>query len=371
MATTFQVIYLGTTAELDPTEGNVTNENAGALVGLTFGGLGDPLVDRIQTLSAAVSTTGVPEYTRGSDATSYDSNNSLSNEAFRIDGGPRQVHDTTVVYNATLTYIDGTTANITAVVFQDTNGRLYLAPEITQNADQTALEALPIRSLTINSVAVQNATLSADRNVATFVVCFASGTAIRTPRGDVAVEDLKAGDLVETLDNGPQPVRWIGRTELGPDDLDAAPNMRPVTIRKDVIGNARDLTVSPQHGLLIGDRLVRARHLAETAGTGVRIARGKRSVTYLHLMFDSHQVVFAEDAPSESFYPGPMAQRMLSEHDRQTLGVAFPGVLSSDADQIEAVYGPPARPYLRRGEVDSAWRSYLDRATASEPVAAV
>lgn len=49
----------------------------------------------------------------------------------------------------------------------------------------------------------------------TGVVCFTSGTAIRPPRGDELIEDLAIGDLVTTLDNGPQPICGIGRRTLG------------------------------------------------------------------------------------------------------------------------------------------------------------
>lgn len=53
MATTFDVFYLGTFAELDPIEGNETSENAAALVGQVIGTAGAPLSQNVVTLSAA------------------------------------------------------------------------------------------------------------------------------------------------------------------------------------------------------------------------------------------------------------------------------------------------------------------------------
>ncbi|MBL9056263.1 MAG: Hint domain-containing protein, partial [Rhodobacteraceae bacterium] len=41
-------------------------------------------------------------------------------------------------------------------------------------------------------------------------ICFLRGTRITTPDGPRAIEDLAEGDLVTTLDHGPQPIRWIG-----------------------------------------------------------------------------------------------------------------------------------------------------------------
>ena len=143
MATTFHVLYLGTIAPLDPIEGNINAENAGAIVGTTFGSVGDPLYDHIHTFSP-----GSTSYTGGMLSDAYDVDNNVINEQFRIDGGVNQTMDASVVYNATITYVDGSTAAISAVVFQDTAGRFYLAPEVTYNADQVALEAQPIRSIT-------------------------------------------------------------------------------------------------------------------------------------------------------------------------------------------------------------------------------
>ena len=163
MATTFHVLYLGTIAPLDPIEGNINAENAGAIVGTTFGSVGDPLYDHIHTFSP-----GSTSYTGGMLSDAYDVDNNVINEQFRIDGGVNQTMDASVVYNATITYVDGSTAAISAVVFQDTAGRFYLAPEVTYNADQVALEAQPIRSITFNSVSVSETLLTASRYDADF-----------------------------------------------------------------------------------------------------------------------------------------------------------------------------------------------------------
>ena len=161
MATTFDVIYLGTAASLDPFEGDKQSENAGSLVGNTYGSSGSPLYDQVQTLSANSFAGGVGGV--------YDTDNTSSNDTFRIDGGPLQTHDSTVVYNATITYADGTTASFGVIVFQDTAGNLYLAPAYTPGFVDDAYEAKPIEALTLNSVASDTEDLGADREFADFV----------------------------------------------------------------------------------------------------------------------------------------------------------------------------------------------------------
>ncbi|MEX3017945.1 Hint domain-containing protein [Gymnodinialimonas hymeniacidonis] len=180
----------------------------------------------------------------------------------------------------------------------------------------------------------------------TGVICFTTGTAILTPRGSVLIEELRVGDLVCTVDNGPQPIRWIGIRQLGLKELSSSPELRPVLINAHVLGNERPLLVSPQHCMSLGEeQLVRAKHLAKTM-PGVRVAHGKRQVCYVHLLFDAHQIIFAENAKSESFYPGPMALKMMRQEARDELFQIFPELTSvrNLAVGENNPYGDTARP---------------------------
>ncbi|QQA43993.1 Hint domain-containing protein [Pelagovum pacificum] len=163
MATTFNVFYLGNNfGSIDPTEGDSEAENASLLINRTYGSTSDPLYNRIQTLS--------PGSYSGGNSTSYDQNNSLSNDTFRINGGSLQTYDGTATYNATLTYSDGTTTTITAVIVQDTAGRTYLFPEVTANTDQARLTAKPITSVRLTGVESQMVSgTTADRQATSFV----------------------------------------------------------------------------------------------------------------------------------------------------------------------------------------------------------
>ena len=146
MATTFDVFYLGSHASIDPTEGNDLAENAASLVGQTFGSEGDPLHQKIQEMAPGSTGFG------GGNTTAYDQNNSISSDTFTIDGGGDQTFDATAAYDLTLNYSDGTSATITGVIFQDTIGNTYLAPEFSANNDQIALEAKAIESITIDTL---------------------------------------------------------------------------------------------------------------------------------------------------------------------------------------------------------------------------
>lgn len=202
----------------------------------------------------------------------------------------------------------------------------------------------PGDSLTFSGAAADSSFFTVEN---TGVVCFAEGTLIRTPAGDVPIETLRSGDRVVTLDDGPQPIVWIARRQLDHAQLMNAPNQRPVALSPILTGGDAPLRVSPQHGVLLKidgqERLVRSGHLARMQGGLARVAQGCRGITYHHLMFERHQIVLANGVPSESFYPGPQAIGALSGAARTELAALFPALVWHSA---ERVVGPPARRYM-------------------------
>lgn len=186
----------------------------------------------------------------------------------------------------------------------------------------------------------------------TGVVCFAKGTRIRTPHGNVAIEDLRPGHLVETKDCGPQAILWIGSRRVGAAELSDKPQLRPLRVGADFTGSSRPLVVSPQHGVLVSqngiETLVRAKHLAEAAIGIVERIETCACVAYFHLLLSSHQIIFANDVPTESFYPGTQALRMVRAADRHKINQLIPGLSEFGAAQA---YGPTVRHFAKRREV--------------------
>lgn len=184
-------------------------------------------------------------------------------------------------------------------------------------------------------------------------VCFTQGTLIATPRGEVPVETLRRGDLVRTLDHGPKPLLLITARRLGAAELAAAPRLRPVRIGAGALGPGtpcRDLLVSPQHRVLVASRitarmfgsaevLVAAKHLL--GAPGIEVARDLATITYIHLLFERHQIVTANGAPSESLYTGPQALRSIPRAQRDEILTLFPEL--ADHPQIPPF---PARPLV-------------------------
>src|SRR5690606_25389196 len=172
---------------------------------------------------------------------------------------------------------------------------------------------------------------------------------IATPGGERAIEDLKAGDLVMTLDHGPQPLRWVGSRRVA-----AIGKLAPVEIAAGVLGNRRPLRVSPQHRMLVGgwavelaagtaEAFATARHLVD--GRSIRTVTGGE-VEYFHLLLDRHEVILAEGAASESFHPGPQGMQAMTLEARAEIRALFPDI-ARDAGQG---YGPLARPMLTQAE---------------------
>ncbi|MEQ3709363.1 MAG: Hint domain-containing protein [Tateyamaria sp.] len=213
----------------------------------------------------------------------------------RADGGD-QVNgsNVTAVWVGDTITLDGVV--ISGVTFYTADGGRYFTPD-----DGAVLEDGTITAQTFVNTSTQFP-------VGNFgPPCFVAGTRIRVPGGQVPVETLCVGDLVETRDHGAQRVRWVGsRTVTGQGAF------APVRIERGALGNADPLTVSPQHRIMIDDWragfylgddevLCPARLLVN----GDTITRETcPTVTYVHFMFDRHEIVYANGIAAESFLPG-------------------------------------------------------------------
>ena len=183
------------------------------------------------------------------------------------------------------------------------------------------------------------------------IICFTPGTRIATPKGARDIATLQVGDMVVTRDHGLQPIRWIqSRT------VPAIDSFAPIRIRPGVVtGQERDLLVSPQHRmmfqgyraeLLFGESevLIAAKHLID----GIQVTQDEGGeVTYIHMMFDEHEVVYAEGAATESFHPGDVGLTAISDPARYELLALFPELRTNVNG-----YGQTARRCLKKHECE-------------------
>ena len=133
---------------------------------------------------------------------------------------------------------------------------------------------------------------------------FTRGTHITLASGaQTPIEDLTIGDCILTRNDGVQEVRWIGQSTVR-----AVGDFAPICIRAGTLNNDRDLIVSPDHRLFIYQRtdrlgagrselLIKARHLVN--GDSVVVQDGG-FVDYFELLFDTHQIIYAEGIAAES-----------------------------------------------------------------------
>lgn len=189
------------------------------------------------------------------------------------------------------------------------------------------------------------------------IACFTPGTKIATLKGEVHVAKLCAGDKVVTRDNGIQEIRWVGSKKIDWRVMTAYPHLKPVLVRQGSLGNdlpERDLMVSPNHRVLVAnDRtalqfdepevLVAAKHLI-----GGNLVRSIDSIgtTYIHFMFDRHEVVLSDGIWTESFQPTDTTLKGFGNSQRAEIFEIFPDL---QTDEGKAKFGA-ARKTLTRNE---------------------
>ena len=302
MPLVWNAVFLGVREDVDTNENTNALENGQSLVG-TYGGNGAELSGQVARFTIN-DVDGDNRWDRDNEA-------QPERSSYEMDG---ETHAATLdsigVYRAEVSFTDGTTGNISAVIMQLNDGSVFLAPEFSNNADHNLLESGEIESLTLIEPLFENAVLVANRQDTDFVVCFDANSRIVTASGLRRAGDLAVGDLICTKDNGDQRIRWISRREVL-----AKGNAAPIAFARDAIGEHRPFRVSPQHKMLMtGWRAELLFGVPEILVPAIALVNDKTirqeeggTVEYVHFLFDKHEIIYVEGVPSESLHLGVSA----------------------------------------------------------------
>lgn len=258
----------------------------------------------------------------------------------------------------TLTVIDkdGVTVTITGTTFYLRDGRVLFTPE-----DGSKLTTSTYQS---SSWVSGQGSLPVSGPGGLGPPCFTPQTRILTAAGPKAVEKLRAGDVLHTLDQGLVPVRYIRDRWLSADHMARHANHRPVRIAAHALGPGlpeRDLLVSPQHRMLIrsaiAERMFGEVEILVPAGQltsvpGITQPDVSDRVRYIHLLLDHHAVVLAEAAPTETMFLGQETRKMLSAREADQIEVALGGAGRSMQPARLFVRGRRLRRLLERHEIN-------------------
>ncbi|WP_050528752.1 Hint domain-containing protein [Pseudorhodobacter aquimaris] len=224
-----------------------------------------------------------------------------------------------------------------------------LALRLEQDGSYWVLPLSPIGMGIDYTLLKMEAPQPSERLLDLLCISFGRGTLITLGNGaQRPIEDLSVGDRILTRDHGPQELRWLGKVTLR-----AVGAYAPVVIPAGEIENAGDLIISQHHRVFRylrhrgGDVakpevLVQAKHLVD--GERIFIREGGY-VDYFSLVFDSHEVIYAEGIPAESLLVTEATVSRLPSDLAAEVQARFPGVSQNQHFGIEA--GPQVVAALR------------------------
>ena len=217
--------------------------------------------------------------------------------------------------NSDIDVLDLTGSNVDKIVYD-------LFPDGTRNPEAGTVHFSDGSTMTFSEI----------ENV---IPCFTPGTTIATPKGERLIEDLRVGDRVITRDNGIQEIAWVGHKELSGTQLASSPHLKPILIKAGALGAGlpeRDMLLSPNHRVLVASEktqlyfeerevLAAAKHMIGAQGIhAVDVMR----TTYIHFMFERHEVVLSNGAWTESFQPGDYSLKGIGNSQRNEIFELFP-----------------------------------------------
>ncbi|MEO1140595.1 MAG: Hint domain-containing protein [Pseudomonadota bacterium] len=184
------------------------------------------------------------------------------------------------------------------------------------------------------------------------------GTPVTTKAGDIPVEQLKVGDSVLTYESGFQPIKWIGTTTIVLQGFDD--DLAPIRLEQDAMGRGQPgqaILVSPAHRVfwsgstaqaLFGKKrvLVPAKYMINGTTVQRDISRGR--ITYRHILFDGHKLLFSSGLKSESYFPSIHDATASAMETRQELLRLFPELKDVGRNYARKTAPPALRAYEYR-----------------------
>jgi hypothetical protein len=255
-------------------------------------------------------------------------------------GGTLEIDDTTEL-NATITgFAAGDTIDLTAIP-DDPNGSANLVAgnvlDVIENGSTYTLQFDSTQDFS-----GEYFHLAADiAGTGTAVTesgtpCYCPGTLVLTDRGEVRVEALGIGNTVMTGSGALRRIKWIGRRSYGGRFVLGRKDILPICIKAGALDEnvpRRDLWISPHHAMYLDGVLIEAKDLIN----GVSIIQAERveKVEYFHIELETHDVIIAEGALSETFLDDDSRGMFHNAHEYRAL--------YADAPEGPARYCAPRR----------------------------
>lgn len=319
---------------------NIASDPTSALVGTKMS-IYNGMLDQAQNIQMNAGVTGTTTVMQTNDTIDLDNNGTFESLYVQRFNFP----------NSTFTLSNGTTIAGAVNFIKVTTGGVPSYYLIIPDSIAAQLDANNITSINPGGTMSTSANTAGDNfnDAAAYVlVCFAAETRILTKTGQRPIGTLAAGDLVWVKDQGFQPVKWVGWRRVA-----GRGRFAPIVFAKGAVGNHTTLRVSPQHrmhvkgpqlDLMFGssEALVAAQHLVGKPGV---TQQDCEDITYVHLMFDSHCVISAEGALSESYFPGEYSLHGQDAATQAELLSLFP-----ELGRLRKTYAQTCLPCLDRRE---------------------
>ena len=168
------------------------------------------------------------------------------------------------------------------------------------------------------------------------VAKFRAGTQIQSEESEIAIENLKEGDLILTTSGQYEPVKWVGHFSqtIDVNEVEGVHESYPVRIRKGAFADnqpKRDLYVSQLHSLWVDGILVPAIDLVNDLTITIE---PQLEVTYYHVELNAHSIIYADGMTAETYLDDNNREIFITDtgpiNDVTTLHPEMPSLSSAE-----------------------------------------